>query len=215
MRASAARMFGTRTLAQVAMSATVAGPNAPRWRRTTRSYAASAFGALRSLAGAAICRASCRCSKRAPDGSQTRPLVATAAQRNQLRSRPSRRADVGRCSAMCSRISSRVRGVFAANRRTLAWTSSRSRYAGPPGGRQAPNRPSSVARLYAGYSRAETRWRVARMSVALTIAPRSISAERRSRLNPKTRVQSATYGDGGHCPWRHASRSTASTTPIL
>src|SRR5439155_166313 len=52
------------------------------------SYAASAFGALRSAAGGATCRASCRCSKCAPSACQTRPLVASAAHTNQRRGRP-------------------------------------------------------------------------------------------------------------------------------
>ena len=58
--ASAARIFGTRMLLHVAMSAMVAGPNAPRCRRTTSSCAASSFGVLRSLAAGAMWRPSCR-----------------------------------------------------------------------------------------------------------------------------------------------------------
>src|SRR5205823_3662738 len=197
-RASAARIFGTRTLLHVAMSATVAGPKAPRYRRTTSSYAVSGFGGFRSLAGGATCRATFRCSKRAPDDSQIRPLVATAAHFNQLRSLSFVLALGGRCAAVNSSISPRVRGVFAAKVMTRLCSTPRSASAGAPGGRHAPKRPSIVAREYAGYSRADTRCRVARMSVAFTISPRSMGAVSCARSNPERRDQSATYGDGAH-----------------
>ena len=191
-------MFGTRTLLHVAMSATVAGPKAPRCRRTTRSYAASGLGAFLSFARGATCRASCRCSKCAPVASQMSPLVATAAHVNQFRSLGFLAALGGRWAALNSSISVRVRGVLAANVMTFLCSPSRSASAGPPGGRHAPKRPSIVASEYAGYSPAETRCSVARISVAFTTCPRSIARVSSSRLKLARRDQSATYGDGAH-----------------
>jgi len=82
----------------------------------------------------------------------------------------------------------------------LAWSFASCFRSGAPGGRHAPKRPSSVARWYAGYSRAETRWSVARMIVVFTTSPRSIAPVSCSLLNPARRDHSATYGEGAHWP---------------
>src|SRR5205085_2274090 len=82
--------------------------------------------------------------------------------------------------------------TLPAYRSTLACTRSSSARTGAPGGRHAPKRPASVAAAYAGYSRADTRCSVARMSVAFTSAPVSMARVSCSRSNPASRDQSET-----------------------